>query len=156
MTLFDVLIAELEVSKGIVSDGSEVVPRFRIMTPEGQFLIFAELPDEAKERDRRMRLIASFMTWKMAVGFVLSAETSTPDAISSLAVTRDGAGGFMHRIKRGRIITFGDAEELGVQNVGDDLLALLPKRESAISREQMRELEREFGPDGEMPAQRLG
>ncbi len=156
MTLYEVLIDELAVSKGIVSDGDEVVPRFRIMGPEGQFVILMELPDDAKERDRRMRLIAGFMTWKMAQGFVLSAETQTPDAITSLAVTRSGCGGFMHRIKRGRVISFGEAEGLGPQDVGDDLLALLPKRESTITAEQVRELERTFGPHGEMPAKRLG
>jgi hypothetical protein len=43
-------------------------------------------------------------------------------------------------------------EELDAQNAGDDVLATLPARESAITFEQQRKLERVFG---EMPAQRV-
>jgi hypothetical protein len=155
MTLYEVLISELKLSQRIVSDGDVVVPRFRIMGPEGHFVILMELPDDAKERDRRMRLIAGFMTWKMAQGFVLSVETKSPDAITSFAVTRSGCGGFMRRITRGRTLSFAPAEGLGPQDVGDDLPALLPKRESTITGEQVRELERAFGTHGEMPAKRV-
>ena len=155
MKIFDFLIDEMAMSEGIVRDGNEVVPRLRIFTPEGQFVIFVQLPDDARERDRLMKLVARFMAWKMAIAFVLSAEMRSPDAITSFAVTRSERHGIMRRINRGAAISFADTEELDAQTAGDDLLSLLPGRKSAITFEQQRELERVFGEDGEIPAHRL-
>lgn len=98
MKIFDFLIDEMAMSEGIVRDGNEVVPRLRIFTPEGQFVIFVQLPDDARERDRLMKLVARFMAWKMAIAFVLSAEMRSPDAITSFAVTRSERHGIMRRI----------------------------------------------------------
>jgi hypothetical protein len=155
MTIFDFLNDELEISERILRDGKVVITRFRIFTPEGQFVIFVPLADDSRERDRRMGLIAGFMAWRMALGFVLSAELEAPDAITSFVVTRSERRGIMRRINRGAAISFGATEELDAQNAGDDLLAMLPARESAITFEQQRELERVFGEGGEMPAQRV-
>src|SRR5262245_2215459 len=155
MTLYDLLTAEIEVSEHVIADGEQLIPRFRILSPEGQFVILMDLAPDANERERRLTLVARFMTLKMAFGFVLSTETQTPEAITSFVAMRNGCGGLTRRVFRVPTLSFGPLEELGPEDVGDDLLCLLPQRESAMTSEQVREVERAFGPNGEMPAERL-
>jgi len=68
------VIDELRLSVSIVLSREEVVPRFRVMCPEGDWTVFVPLPDDIGERQRRMQLIYGFMAWKSATGFVMSSE----------------------------------------------------------------------------------
>lgn len=145
---------ELGVSQRIVIAGSEVMPRFRVMTSEGDYLIFTQRHEEAANRDRRISLIAQFMEWKQANGFVLSAASKDPEAISTLAVTRSGCAGALRLITR-RPISFSPVRELGPQDIDAGLTGLLPKRRRTLTWVEQRALEITFGPMGEMPAQRL-
>jgi hypothetical protein len=54
----------MAMSERILRDGKEAVTRFRMFTPEGQFVIFVPLADDAGGRDRHMGLIAGFMAWR--------------------------------------------------------------------------------------------
>jgi hypothetical protein len=152
MTMWDILLEELALSQRIVRDGEEVVPRFRMFTPEGQFVVLVPLdPDQ----ERRLRLLHAFMTWKMAIGFILAAETRAPDAITVALVTRNECRGLLRRISRGNPISFGADEALEARDIGSDLLALLPARASTITVAQQQELSAVFGRHGEMPAHRV-
>ena len=66
----------------------EVVPRFRVMTPDDAWTVFVPLPDDLRERERRMRLVSGFMSWKSATGFILSSEIKEPDVVLSAGVSR--------------------------------------------------------------------
>ncbi len=64
--------------------------RFRITTPEGETLIFVQLPDDFEQRNRRMQLVSSYMFVHMAQSFVMASELAEPDASCAVAVTRQG------------------------------------------------------------------
>lgn len=46
----DRVVEELQFSVGIVLGGEEVVPRFRVICPEGEWTLFVPLPIEIGER----------------------------------------------------------------------------------------------------------
>src|SRR5205823_14314438 len=76
MSLREVMLADLECGLAIVRDGYEVVPAWRILTPENDFLILTPFdPDKPEKRQRMLGLMPRFMAWKLATGFVLTAET---------------------------------------------------------------------------------
>ena len=146
------LTKELRVSERIVCDGEKVVPRFRVLAPEGDWLILLPLPDEAIERQRRLRLAAAFMALKLARAFVLSSELITFDALCSYWVSRDLKVGLLHRIMRGPPVLFGGDEWLDGEGAGKDVVSLLPERETSLSAAMIGELKRVFGKGGEFEA----
>jgi hypothetical protein len=91
MTLFrDLMLADLERGLAIARDGHEVVPAWRILAPDGHevvpawrilapdgdFIILTQFdPDKPEQRERAFALVPRFMAWKLATGFVLTAET---------------------------------------------------------------------------------
>ena len=77
MTLLcDLMLADLERGLAIARDGHEVVPAWRILAPDGDFLILTQFdPDKPEQRERAFALVPRFMAWKCATGFVLTAET---------------------------------------------------------------------------------
>jgi hypothetical protein len=100
-SLRKVLLEEMGMSEAIVRDGHEVIPRFRIFTADGDFVVLMPLSDNAAERQRRIRLVGLFMAWKMATGFVISGESHAPDAISSFFVGRHEREGLFRPIEHG-------------------------------------------------------
>ncbi len=147
-----VLAEEMRLSERIVRDGLEMVPRFRVITPEGDFVILLPLPDEPIERERRMRLVSAFMALKLARAFVLSSELRTFDALCSFWVSKDKNIGLLHRITNRSPASFGTDEWLNDADAGDDVLSLLPGRETELSEAMIGELERMFGEGGEFAA----
>ena len=82
------VIEELRYSVAIVLAREEVVPRFRVVCPEGDLTVFVPLPDDMGDRQRRMQLVYGFMAWKSATAFVMSSELIEPDCLISAAVNR--------------------------------------------------------------------
>ncbi|KAB2943485.1 MAG: hypothetical protein K8F92_13885 [Hyphomicrobium sp.] len=153
--LQDLLLEELGMSEAIVRDGHAVIPRFRICTPDGHFVILMQLPDDVADRRRRIRLLGNFMAWKLATGFAISGHLHAADSISSCAVARDVRQGMMRRIERRPAISFGETTALTESDIEQGLIALLPRRETAMTSRVIAELERVFGRHGEMPAMRV-
>jgi hypothetical protein len=150
-----VLLEEMGVSEAIVRDGHEVIPRFRIFTADGEFVVLMPLSGNAADRHRRIRLVGHFMAWKMATGFVISGELHAPDAISSFFIGRHEREGLFRLIERGPAISFSEIRALGEGEVEAALISLLPQRETALTSDDIAELERVFGDGGDMPAMRL-
>ena len=76
MSLRDLMLADLESGLAIVRDGHELIPAWRILTPDGDFLILTRFdPDHPDQRERMLALVPRFMAWKLAIAFVLTAET---------------------------------------------------------------------------------
>ena len=76
MSLVDIMINQASTTRGIIEDGGEVVPVWRIATPEGSYLIFTRFDhDQPEQRRRALLLISRFMAWKLATSFVLATET---------------------------------------------------------------------------------
>ncbi|MFV0550837.1 MAG: hypothetical protein ACK5L6_02785 [Anaerorhabdus sp.] len=79
---------ELAFSCGVIRDGHEVVPRFMISTPDGDFTIFCPLPDAHEVRLARLGLVSRFMSYRMATSFIMSSELVEPDAVTAVGVSR--------------------------------------------------------------------
>lgn len=138
------IIEELILSERIVRTGHEVVPRYRIMAPDGEHSMLVQLPDDITARSERMSAVRAFMIWKAASAFVQSSELIEPNAIASIAVTRDGVSGALRRITR-KPLAFADHEWFGRENVGDELVSLLPPRSLSLTETDMRFIDQAFG-----------
>src|ERR1700691_4146672 len=122
MTLLrDFMLADLERGLAIARDGHEVVPAWRILAPDGDFVILTRFdPDKPEQRERAFALLPRFMAWKMATAFVLTAETwlgpertrSGEEAILAVGVSRQERLAVVQRIRRAPALSFGPAEWL--------------------------------------------
>lgn len=121
--------------------GHEVTPRFLINLPSEDVTLFCPLPDDEAERSRRLNLVRTYMAAKLARGFVMSTELHEPDAISSVAVTRDGVAGGLRLIQR-EPFQIGQTIWLNRDQIGDDVPRLLPDRYEELSAGDMALLER--------------
>ena len=149
----DVALEELRFSCAIVLSREEVVPRFRVMTPEGDWTMFVPLPDDVRERERRMRLVSGFMAWKSATSFILSSELTEPDGVLSAFVGRDEVTCAWRSIIR-KPLGVGAIEWLPRTSVGDEVVALLPRGRVVLDRETEAALVRAFGSGGEFEVRR--
>ena len=94
------VLEELTFTQRVVREGHEVVPRFRVLAPDGEHTIMVQFPDDLEARKERLRVVRAFMIWKAAISFVHSAELFEPDAITACAVMRDDVtGGLQHSQK---------------------------------------------------------
>ena len=76
MSLATIMLEQLAAARRVIEDGHEMVPVWRITSPEGTFLIFTRFDtDKDEQRGRAQFLISRFMVWKMATSFVFTAET---------------------------------------------------------------------------------
>ena len=143
------VLEELTVSERVVRAGHEVVPRYRIIAPDGEHSIMVQLPDDIEARNERMSVVRAFMIWKAASAFVQSSELIEPNAIASIAVTRDGVSGALRRITR-KPLMFASHEWFGRETVGDEIVALLPPRSLTLTETDMRFIDQAFT-DGAVP-----
>ena len=148
------LLEELAISEDIVRKGVEVVPRFRVTTPDGDYRILMPLSDDMAKRERGMRLMGAFMAWKQASAFVLASELKEPDAIVAFAACRDGHAAVMRLIER-EPLSFDDDQWLEESQIGSEVPALLRSGEASIDRETETDLKRLFGEGGEYQAHKL-
>ena len=95
MSLVDIMIDQMGDARRTLEDGKPVVPVWVIATPEGCYRVYTEF-DTAKpeQRERALLLVSRFMTWRLAISFVLTAEMrlstgeSGEDAILAVGVSR--------------------------------------------------------------------
>jgi hypothetical protein len=164
MSLPDIMLDQLAVARRIVEDGAEVIPAWRITTPEGSFLVLTRF-DHNKEgqRERALFLISKFMAWKLATSFVLTAETwlgpglrrSGAEALLAVGVSYHERLAAMQRLRRADVVGFGEVEWLTNEQVEEAHFKLLPTGSSEITAEEAHELAVIFGKDGELAAERL-
>ena len=164
MSLATLMLEQLAAARRIVEDGHEVVPAWRISTTKGTFLILTRFDtDKIEQRNRALHLISRFMAWKMATGFVLTAETwlgaevtrSGDEALLAVGVSRHERLAVLQRILRGDAIGFSEPMWLAPHHVDQQYLGMLPKGATEISAEEATELARIFGKNGELRAERL-
>ena len=164
MSLRDLMLADLERGLAIVRDGHEIIPAWRILTPDGDFLILTRFdPDHPDQRERMLALVPRFMAWKLATAFVLTAETwlgpqrtrSGEEAVLTIGVSHHERSGVIRRIRRTPSIAFTPPEWLGADAIDEHYFRLLPVGQNAVTAEEAAMLADVFGEDGELPAQRL-
>jgi hypothetical protein len=163
MALVDLMLDQLATARRIVEDGAEVVPAWRITTPEGGYLIFTRFdPDKEGQRERALLLVMRFMTWKMATSFVLTAETwlgaeitrRGEEAILVVGVSHHERRGVIQRIRRTIPVSFGAVEWLHPDQLDETYFKILPAA-GEITLDEIAELSAIFCKDGEMAAERL-
>ena len=172
MSIRDVMLEQLSVARRIVSDGHEVVPAWRIGTPDGDWLILTRFdPDKPGQSDRALYLVRRFMAWKLAQSFVLAAETwldtrrtgvviersaTREEAVTAVGVSGSERLGVLQRIRRkGSDVEFGPLEWLSPEQMDSTYWTLLPRREESFSAKEAAALTLIFGEHGELPAQKI-
>jgi hypothetical protein len=159
--LRDLMLADLERGLAIVRDGHEVVPIWRILTPDGDFTILTRFDtDSAEQRARAFALVPRFMVWKLATAFVLTAETwlgpersrSGEEAVLTVGVSHYDRLAVIRRIRRSRPVSFSAAEWLAPDALDETYFRLLPTGQNEVTVEEAAMLAAVFGKDGEMPA----
>lgn len=119
------MLEEFVFSQRIVRSGTEVVPRFRILAPDGEHVALVQLKDDIADRLERLDVMRAFMVHKAATGLLLSSELITPEAILVAAVTRTAVIGALQPIKRDPL-RFGKIEWFGPEGVDEMIVHLLP------------------------------
>jgi hypothetical protein len=158
------MIEQIDTARTAVEAGAEVIPAWRINTPEGSYLVFTRFDhDKPEQRERVLLLISRFMTWKMATSFVLTAEPrlgreitrSGDEGLLAIGVSHHGRLGLVLKITGRDPVSFGTPEWLIPDQVDETYLRLLPSGASEITAEEQRELAVIFGEGGELAAERL-
>jgi hypothetical protein len=164
MSLRELMLAELERGLAAAREGHEIVPAWRILTPEGTYRILARFdPDRPQQRNQMLALVPRFMAWKMTTAFVLTAETwlgpqrtrSGEEAVLSIGVSRRERIGVIRRLRRKPALDFGAPEWLGADAIDETYFRLLPAGVSRIMAEETAMLAIVFGENGEIPARRM-
>ena len=95
----------------------------------------------------------------MATSFVFTAETwvgaDGEDALLIVGVSRHERLAVLQRIKRDEKVSFSEPMWLPRHHVDDRYVAMLPRGHAEISAEEVATLEKVFGKNGELPAERL-
>jgi hypothetical protein len=164
MSLRELMLEELARGLQIIRDGHELVPVWRILTPEGEFTILIRFdPDKPEQRERMLALIPRFMAWNLATAFVLTAETllgpertrSGEEAVETIGVSHRERLGVIRRIRRTPGLVFMPLEWLGPESLDESYFRLLPTGTGELTAEEVEMLAAVFGEDGEIPARRL-
>jgi hypothetical protein len=160
MSLATLMLEQLAVARRIIEDGQEVVPAWRIETPDGVFLILTPFnAARAEQRENALFLISRFMAWKMATSFVFTAEpwlgADGEDALHIIGVSLHERLAVVQRIKQGEDVSFSQPMWLARHHVEDRYIAMLPRGQTEITAEEAVMLARVFGKNGELPAERL-
>jgi hypothetical protein len=164
VSLPDIMLKQLAMARSIVEDGAEVIPAWRITTPDGSYLILTRFhTDKQEQRERVLLLITRFMAWRMATSFVLTAETflgpevtrSGEEALLVVGISYHERLAAMQRLRRAPVVTFAPVEWLTNEQVEEAYFKLLPTGSSEITAEEAHELAVIFGKDGELAAERL-
>jgi hypothetical protein len=161
MSLRDVMLKDLERGLAIVRDGHEVVPAWRIFTPEDDFLILTRFdPDKPDQREQMMLLLPRFMAWKLATAFVLTMETwlgpertrSGEEAVMVIGVSYRERLGVIRRIRRVPVTSFEPPEWLPAESIDEGYTRMLPSGQTTVTEEEAAILEAVFAEEGPIPA----
>jgi hypothetical protein len=136
------ILEEVALSRDIVRDGTEVVPRFTIRTRR------SARPHGAASRRREAAARpavegALFMIWKAASAFIVASELSIFEGISVIAVSRTEILGALQRIKRSPL-TFSEPEWFGREHVGKEMIDLLPPPTLTVTHDELAFMGRAF------------
>lgn len=100
--------------------------------------------------------ISVFMMWKQALAFVLVTETSEPDAVYAVGVSKTEQHNALSRITRAprpwTAANFSAPEWLEPQTISPVLLKLLPRVPQAMTPKHIHGLQEWFGVSGRFPA----
>ena len=161
MSLRNLMLEDLERGLAIFRAGHEVVPSWRILSPEGDFVIVTRFdPDKPDQREQMLALVPRLMAWKLATAFVLTAESwlgperthSGEEAVLTIGVSRHERLGVIRRVRKTPSVGFAPPEWLPADALDENYFRLLPYGQSIVTTEEATMLAAVFGEDGELPA----
>jgi hypothetical protein len=159
-TLRDFVEADLRrAARLIIKVQDEIDPQFRFSTPEGDYHLAVTLPADDDERRSMLARVSAFMAWKQARSFTLASELIEPDAVYCLGVTAGDACACFSRIRRAprpwSKASFGPIEWMQRAQIGEEMIALLPREPRSMTPKETALLHKWFGPEGRYPAVHL-
>ena len=164
MALRDLMLHDLASGIATVRDGHEIVPTWRIISPDGDYMVLTRFdPDKPAQRERMLTLVPLFMAWKMAMAFVLTTETwlgpertrSGEEAVLTIGVSRTERMGVLRRIRRTPGLIFLTPEWLWPESIDEQYFRLLPSGQKSVTDEDAAMLAMIFDDSGELPAKRM-
>src|SRR5438477_4506670 len=135
MALRDLMLHDLASGIATVRDGHEIVPTWRIISPDGDYMVLTRFdPDKPAQRERMLTLVPLFMAWKMAMAYVLTTDTwlgpertrSGEDAVLAIGVSRTERMCVLRRIRRTPGLVLMSPEWLRADSIDDNYFRLLP------------------------------
>jgi hypothetical protein len=158
LSLKGIVLAGLMQAQKLILAAEEVGcidPLFRIMTPDGDYLVSMPIAEDAREHRHQLGLLSAFMARKHALVFTVAAQMAAPEAVYCFAASGERQAGAMAAIERGPL-RFGAVEWLPPEEIDEEILGLLPPDTGMPDEGAAAELEAYFGPGGRFPAMRLG
>lgn len=152
-------LVEADLRRGarlIIKIQDEIDWQFRIATPGGDYHLAITMPSADEERNAMLDRISVFMMWKQALAFVLVAETSEPDAVYAVGVSKTERHNALSRIMRTprpwTSANFLGVEWLEPESISPVLVRLLPRVPRAMKPKHIQALQEYFGVSGRFPA----
>lgn len=140
----------------IIKIQDEIDWQFRIATREGDYHLAVTMPDDEADRAVMLGRVALFIAWKGALAFTLSVETSNPDAVYAVGVSRNERHNCLAHITRTprpwTAANFSGVEWLPSETISPALLRLLSARPRPLRPKDISGLQPWFGADGKFPA----
>jgi hypothetical protein len=164
LSLIDGMLEQLAVARSLIEAGQPAVPAWRIYSPDGTWIVLTPFDMEDDfERKRVLAELARFMAWRMAVGFIVTAETYLDigdkpfgqAALLAIGITRRERIGVVLHIQRGGVDRMPAVEWLPAEQIDEAYGKLLPNGTTSFSRQDIMDLMATFKADGPMPTRLL-
>ena len=152
MGLRELVLADLKRAQRLIAlIEDELDPQFRIASPEGDWWIGITLSADAQERKRQLGMVSRFMAWKLAPAFTQTVELEEPSAVACVGCSHVETIGYVSLIER-KPLRFSEPIAFAVDQIGDEIGALLPRGEVSLTQAEIAALKRSFAEDGVFPA----
>lgn len=152
-------IVEADLRRGallMIKAQDEIDWQFRIATREGDYHLAVTMSDDEAERAAMLGRVALLMTWKAALAYTLTVETSTPDAIYAVGMSHGERYNCLARITRTprpwTAANLSTVEWLPAETISPALVRLLSARPRPLRPKDIAGLQPWFGADGKFPA----
>ncbi|OYW53676.1 MAG: hypothetical protein B7Z29_14580 [Hyphomicrobium sp. 12-62-95] len=152
MGLRELVLADLKRAQRLIAlIEDELDPQFRIASPEGDWWIGITHSADAQERKRQLGMVSRFMAWKLAPAFTQAVELEESAAVACVGCSHVETIGYVSLIER-KPLRFSESIALAVDQIGDEIAALLPRGGVSLRQAEIDELKRYFADDGIFPA----
>ena len=109
-------------------------------------------------------MVTRFMAWKLATSFVLTTKTwlgaeliqASDEALFTIGISQHERLAVLQRMKRDGAVSFSQPMWLAAHHIDGCYLKMLPGKRAEATAEEAAALERVFGKNGELPAERFG
>jgi hypothetical protein len=159
LSLKGIVLAALMQAQKLVSAAAVeggIDPQFRIMTPEGDYMVAMPIANDPDEHRHQTQLLSKFMAARAAKVFTVAGQLDDPGAVYCFGASHERQAAAFALIEDSDPLRFGAVEWLTPDEIADEILALLPCGPETPDAATAAELEAYFGERGKFPAVRQG